>query len=239
MYRYLVGAAFFAVLWSLLFALLPRGRRAMLWSGLALGHLGPLSEYWHLKDYWNPVYLAELQIGAWSFGLEDYLFAFAFAGMGAGIFDLLARRAGQEELAKVEVSGFVRLAAVGLACLGAMGGLAEVFGINSLHGIAIAFLAGALLLFALHPRWMPAAVQTAFAMAGMVWLFYWGFYLRLFPGIIEEWWHAGALAGVFLGGVPIEEVIWAWSGGLFVGPVARYCLSQAPSVRLRFSLSLR
>jgi hypothetical protein len=32
---------------------------------------------------------AEIEVGKWTFGIEDYLFAFAYGGLAAGIFDIV------------------------------------------------------------------------------------------------------------------------------------------------------
>lgn len=223
MYIYVIGAFFFVAIWAVLFAFIPKSRSAILWSSLSLGHAGPISEYWHIRDYWSPIHICAIEIDDWVFGIEDYLFAFAFAGLCAGIFDLLARRVGQEELARFNVSGFVSLMLFGLVCLLAMSALVELFKLNSLYAVVLAFLAAAGLILERHRKWIVPAVETACLVAAVMWIFYWGFFLRLFPGIIDEWWKARTLSGVSLAGVPIEEMAWAWATALFVGPLFRYC----------------
>ena len=58
--------------WILFFFFSPKIRRPMAaMSGLA-GLAGPISEFWHCRDYWHPDYLMPVTIGPWRFGLEDY-----------------------------------------------------------------------------------------------------------------------------------------------------------------------
>jgi hypothetical protein len=183
----LVGALFFLGGWGILFARARRSRKPMLWASAALGHIGPLSEYWHARDYWSPAYSLKVQLGDWTFGLEAYFFAFAFAGLCAGVFDLLVRRAGQPELVLFDGWGFVGLMLLGFACLLSMSVLVVWWRLNSLHAFILIFLAGAALILGQRRAWLTPAVQTAFLAAAAMWIFYAGFFLRLFPGIVDAW----------------------------------------------------
>lgn len=223
MFTYAIGVLFFMAIWLGMYAIVPKSRKVILWTSIAWGHAGPISEYWHLKDYWNPVYMWRFEVGQWVFGIEDYFFAFAFGGLSAGIFDILTRKSGEQELAGFRVRDFIKLLLAGICCLFAMGALITLFHMNSLHAIVVTFLSGAAALLVMRPRWILPAIQTGLAAAFFMWISYWGFLLRLFPHIIEEWWYKQALSGHSFGGIPIEEMIWAASTALFVGPVPRFC----------------
>jgi hypothetical protein len=227
MFKYTIAALFFVGAWCLLFALVPKSRKAILWSSLAWGHVGPISEYWHLKDYWNPTYLVTFRIGGWTFGFEDYLFAFTFLGLCAGIFDILARRVGEKELKRFNAFGFLNLLLLVLFSVFGMGLLTTLFHINSLHAITLLFLAGASLILVRRHNWITSALLTALIIGALMWFGYWVFIFRLFPEILAQWWNPEALSGICFGGVPIEEVIWAFVTALFVGPLLRYCMQPA------------
>ncbi len=232
MYNYAIGGLFFLGIWSVLFTCVRKSRKPMLWSSLALGHAGPISQYWHVKDYWSPIYIREVQIGNWVFGIEDYLFAFAFAGLCAGIFDLLARKSGHKELPRFDPMGFIGFVLFGFACLLVMGALIVFVKLNSLHAIVVSFLISAAVILVRRPNWITPAVQAAFIAAAAMWIFYSGFFLRLFPEIVSEWWNIDTLSGITMGGVPIEEVIWAWATALFTGPALRYCMGRSGDTEL-------
>jgi hypothetical protein len=204
----------------------------MLWASLALGHAGPISQYWHVRDYWSPIYIAKIQIGNWVFGIEDYIFAFAFAGLCSGIFDLLARKSGQKELLRFDPMGFLGSVLFGLACLLIMGVLIVFLTLNSLHAIVVAFLISAASILAQRPKLITPAVQSACITAAVMWIFYSGFFLQLFHRIVSEWWNVNTLSGMTMGGVPIEEVIWAWTAALFAGPAIRYCMGRRGNKKL-------
>jgi hypothetical protein len=221
-FTYLLGALFFVVIWMVLFGLFPKGRTVILWSSLACGPAGPISEYWHRADYWRPHLLWAMHIGNWTFGLEDFLFAFAFGGICAGIFELLMRKIGSADDVRFKTKGFLKLLGFVLFSLVLLGTLSWVFHLNSLPAISIAFILLAAPIFFRRPQLLFPGLVTAFLMMFFMWLFYWGFFLRLHPHIIEKWWISSALSGITLAQVPIEELLWAASAGLFIGPAARY-----------------
>jgi hypothetical protein len=226
MYKYTIAALFFVGSWCVLFALAPKSRKPILWSSLAWGHAGPISQYWHLKDYWNPTFLVTFRIDGWMFGIEDYLFAFSFAGLCTGVFDILVRRMGAEALSRFNFYGFMILSLLGLCCVVSMATLIPLFHINSLYAISLAFMVCALFILFRKPKWIASALLTALGIGVLMWFGYWVFIFRLFPEILSQWWNPKALSGISLAGVPIEEVAWAFVTALFVGPAVRYCMGS-------------
>jgi hypothetical protein len=218
------------VVWMAFFGLFRKGRTVIFWSSLACGPAGPISEYWHRADYWRPELIFAVHIGNWTFGLEDFLFAFAFGGICTGIFELLMRRIWQAEDIRFNLTGFIKLLSIISFSLVLMGVFSWIFHLNSLPAISISFILLAGSIFSRRSRLLLPGLITALLMMLCMWLFYWAFFLRLSPEIIGKWWISNALSGITLAKVPIEELIWAASAGLFIGPAARYSLitSQSP-----------
>ncbi len=209
-----------------MYSIVPKSRKSILWASLAWGHIGPISNYWFYEDYWKPTYFLKFEIGTWVLSVEDYLFAFAFSGICAGTFDLFLRNSGQKELTKFNTLGYIKLLLLGLSCVLVMSILKVTFNINTLYAGVITFFIGALLILIRQPQWIIAGVKTAILIGIFMWIFYWGLYLRLFPGIIEKWWISDALSKIFIGGVPIEEIMYAVATGLIIGPSLKYCLRE-------------
>lgn len=224
--RFAIGMAFFVGAWIALFALSTKSRKPMLWASVVWGHAGPISEYWHRMDYWQPDYVLTIQMGNWVFGIEDYVFAFTFTGLCGGLFEWLASKCGQPALARFKVLGFVGLVILGLGCVLVGGAAVTLLRLNSLHASVLTFLIAAGVILALRTKWIVPALLAASIMGFLMWIFYWAFFLRLFPNIITEWWNVKALSGITLAGVPLEEVIWAWGTALLVGPAVRICMEQ-------------
>ena len=219
-----VYALLFLLAWTIVYALSPRARTAMIWTGLAFAPAAVISELWHLQDYWSPIYVAQLKIGTLRFGgVEDYVFGFALAGISAGVFETLTLRQGFPALPRVSLPAYLRMAGLGLIGLSLMVVITTFLHLRSIHTAIVATTLTALLMFVLRPEVVPRALLTALAFAGFFWFFYVGIIIPLYPGMIDAFWMPRGNLGIRLGGVPIEEVVWGFSASLFAGPVFRVC----------------
>ena len=185
MIKYIVGVLFSLGIWCILFAVVPKSRKPIVWSSFACGAAGPLSQYWHTQDYWHPTYLIEIRLGNLIFGIEDYLFAFAFGGLCAGFFDLFIRRAGEKELTKFDFTGFCKLLLLGMLCFVTMVALVMLINLNSLHASLIAFLIFTIFIFIQRPELIFSSIKTGIVIGFYMWISYWGFYFRLYPDLVE------------------------------------------------------
>jgi hypothetical protein len=223
---YAAGVLYCLSAWALLFILAPRIRREMLIAGIAWGHSGPILEYWHHRDYWTPEYAFPLRVGDWTFGAEDYAFAFCYAGLAAGLFHLFLDEDGALPDFRPTLQKFLRLQVFGAAFLASFVLLAALSGMNSVHALAVLSLAASLVILARHPGWLTAAGWAAAITASWYAASYWAFVSPLFPDLLERWWHLDNLSGIRLRGLPIEEVVWASSTALVIGPVYRVTMSD-------------
>lgn len=222
---YLIGIIYSFGLLVLFAISAPRRRKFIIWSALLWAPAAPILEYWHHQDYWNPTYLIPMQIGNWRFGLEDYLFGLAFTGICTGLFDLLAVKSDQKATVRFCVSGSAMLLSVSIVIIPTgMFILSTLLGFNSIYALVIIGFCGSTIALFRRPDWITPAFQTAILMGISLWVSYTVFYLKLYPGIIDHWWHKNISAGLSIGGVPFEELLWAIMSGLFIGPVSRHLL---------------
>ena len=83
-YAYIIGNLFFLAVWIILFIYRRDLRRKMLVMSLVVAPMGPLSEIFYLRDYWQPQLF-----NGWLIGIEDLLFGFAIGGIAAVIYEEL------------------------------------------------------------------------------------------------------------------------------------------------------
>ncbi|MBU1656171.1 MAG: hypothetical protein KJ558_15385 [Gammaproteobacteria bacterium] len=216
-------ALIFLAVWVLCFAFSPRTRQAMLWTSLIGAPAGPISEYWHLADYWHPEYLVEMAIGTWRFGIEDFVAAFAVGGISAAVFETLALRRGWVPLPGISWGTLVRMELWGIAGLMFMLFFVYGLGLNSIYAIILGLFLSALLL--LFGKWQTLllALPAALTLALLLWLSYLLLLMTIFPGALEAIWKLEVTWGIRLAGIPIEEVLWAFFVGIFTGPFFRVC----------------
>jgi len=222
-FSYLLGVLYFSVTWMVLFGIFREERKVIFWSSFACGPAGPISEYWHRADYWRPDLILSINIGKWTFGLEDYFFAFAFGGICTGIFELLMKRFWHAEDIEFGWKRFIKLFGIVLLNLAVMGALSKLFHLKSLYASIISFIIITGFIFYKRPTFISGGLVTALLVMFFMGIFYWVFF-KLFPDVIGRWWLSNALSGITLAKVPIEELIWAGSAALFIGPVVRYSL---------------
>ena len=82
-YSYLLFGLILLVPWIAAHVARPDLRRELWISSIATSPLGPIFQYWYLRDYWTPQVL-----GPWSVGFEDVLFGFCMGGLGAVSYEL-------------------------------------------------------------------------------------------------------------------------------------------------------
>jgi len=221
---WIVYALLFLLAWTIVYALSPRARTAMIWAGIAFAPAALISELWHLQDYWSPMYVAPLTIGTWRFGgVEDYVFGFALAGIAAGVFETLTLRQGLPALPRMSLPAYIRMAGFGAIGLTLTIALTTFLHLRSVHAATAAITLTALPMLVLRPEVAPRALLAALAFAGCFWFFYAGIMIPLYPGMIDAFWMPHGNVGIRLAGVPIEEVVWGFSASLFSGPVYRVC----------------
>jgi hypothetical protein len=202
----------FLLLWAVLYLLKP-GHRKVMWRTSSATALLGLTEPIFVPSYWNPPTLFELASRT-GFDIESLIFAYAIGGISAVLYDMLrmqdlvamSPRERQRPLHGFHLANllapfvlFVPLYFLpwnpiyaSIACL-VIGAVASVVCRPDLTGKT---LAGGALFFGLY----------AVFMLGLKWLA---------PGYIERVWNLSALRGGLIYGIPVEELLFGFSFGLY------------------------
>lgn len=225
---YLVLSAWALAAWGVLYVLAPNSRRAMISTSLVFAVAGPVAEYWDGRDYWHPGYVFEFTLGGWRFGIEDYLCAFAYAGIAAGVFEACARRRTGADSSPPDSRTLVRMGLLGLAGFLAMAAAMFIPGIRSIDAhIGTIALLSLLMIGRRAAVWRLQALLVPAAMLVYTLYLHVAFTLA-YPGIVERVWIPSGRSGVDLLGIPVEESLWAGAVMLFCGPVYRLCAGRNP-----------
>lgn len=211
-YVWLAWSCAFLVPWLLLYVLQPQHRRTM-WRTSAFMALFGLTEPLFVPAYWNPPSLFELARRT-GFDVESFIFSFAIGGIGSVLYNWLTGKG-----------------------IGTVDGLERRNPRHRVHQIALLtpFLAFPML-YALPWNVIYAGITAMLVGAVAGWLcrpdllrktwvggllflgFYTVFLLGLkwsAPGYIEEVWNLRALSGIVLYGLPLEELLFGLSFGLY------------------------
>jgi len=203
----------------------------MLCTAIVAAAGGPLCEYWSVQDYWQPEYLLHINLGQWTFGLEDIAAGCLVSAFSVAVFELVAGRNDEPGASSRLATCLLRMYAPCIVGLALMVAVSAVSSINSIwRAVIIAYVLSAVMLSRRLDLVRPAIV-TAVVGGFVMWVCYAGFWLLVYPGLVRAWWHDDAIVMLLPGGVPITEVIWAVAAAAFIGPLYRLSSSGSPNSR--------
>jgi hypothetical protein len=212
-YAYLVGSIFFLLVWLILFLRRKDLRKEMIIMSLLVAPMGPLSEFFYLRDYWQP----ELFNG-WVVGLEDLIFGFTIGGIAAVLYEeVFGRKYVKRHLPKHLGWMFaVSIAGVVLMIVGNL-----ILGFNSVYVSIFIFLVVGVTIVASRQDLLKKAIYSGFLM-GILMLIFYIFFTFVFDGVIQKWWHLKNLSGILVLGAPLEELLWGFGWGFIAGPAYEF-----------------
>lgn len=221
-YAYLTGSLFFLVIWLILFGFKKPIRKEMLILSVVFLPVVPILEFLHIQDYWMPDYI-------WGefFGLEDFIFAFAFAGISAVIYEIIFKK---KQTVIQKYQAMAKQKKNWLAWLIFFSGIVFmifsffhfILAANTVISLIVAFLMAGLYIVMQRRDLLVNAIFSGLLMSLLFFLFYMTFFLRLYPDIIDRWWNLSELSGNLIFGLPIEEVAWAFAFGFMFGPLYEF-----------------
>lgn len=211
-YVWLLWSLAFVALWCVLFRANPRKRRAMWRTSLVTALFG-FTEPLFVPEYWNPPSLFELARRT-GFDIESFIFAFAVGGIGMILYTSLTRRELVPLGAAVRHEHRHRLHRVAL--IGPIVLLVPGFLLpwNPIYPSLLALALGALAAVLCRPDLARNTLVGGALFLGLYAVFMLG--LRwLAPGYIEAVWNLPALSGGLIYGIPLEELLFGATFGMY------------------------
>lgn len=187
----------------------------MLIVSLIAGIAGPISELYYLKDYWRP----EIFTG-WPIGIEDFIFGFCIGGISSVIYEYIFGKHHSNRINRKHHWSWFIVPLVTLFII-VFNALFFVLKINSIYVSAIAFALLALIIICFRKDLLVNSLTSGFLMGLLMFVSYLVF-LSIFPEAIHRWWLIKNISGVLINGVPIEELLWAFSWGMVAGPIYEF-----------------
>lgn len=179
-------------------------------AGLVGGGAGLVSEFFYFKDYWRPPSLR----GIAAVSVEDFIFGFAITSLSLVIYLWLSGGALGQQVYPTRHRLYLVFFGIGLGVM-LYGNLYAR--INSIFVSSAAFVG-----FTIHIFWVRRdLIKVGLYSAAAICLFTGVVYILLFNAIYPEFWQkywllADTKWGVtVLGNVPVTEMIWYASWGLF------------------------
>jgi len=219
-FAYLILSIIFLVAWTILFTFSKPTRREQLTMSFLLMPLGPISQIFYLQDYWNPMSPFYVSVFGQPIFLEDLLFAFSIGGIGSILHRVFARR----EFVGVDAQPKLNFIWV-LIISGAVGIGAFMFGLNSIFSSSLGAVIGAVLILVQRRDLFRNSMYSGLLLTALVFVLYLITYYSFvnWEEIMANWWQLyGTKFDIRVFNVPLTELIWAFSMGLFVGPLYEF-----------------
>ncbi|MBI4437958.1 hypothetical protein HY631_03350 [Candidatus Uhrbacteria bacterium] len=169
-------------------------------------------------------YRRAAESGASAIGIEDLIFAFSLFGISAVIYQaLIGRHAHKLHLSRFDPSHPTHwvgrlILVLGLWAFASLL-LISVFALSTIDAlIAGGLLLGMYIIADRHDLLVNAVLSSLFT-AALVFITEQLFFVRLFPADAAAFWQWDAVSSFVVGGIPLEELVWAAVVGFTIGPM--------------------
>lgn len=214
-YVWLAGSLGLLFIWLAIFFLLIRkeDRREMLIVSFWTAFLG-LSEPLFVPEYWNPPTLFNLAQRT-GFDIESIIFAFAVGGIASVLYEMVFKTKHEIIPLKERLKSIHRFHYFFLSLAPLIFILLTLFTkINPIYSTSIAFFVGSLGAIVCRRDLSKKVLLGGVLFLGLYFVFFVFFNLS-FPGYVNEVWNFSAISGILIFGVPIEELLFALTLGMF------------------------
>lgn len=217
-YVYLFALAPFCLIWATLFLIRKDLRKEMLLVGIFIGLLSVLTSYfWWTIDWWRPATITGTIVG-----VEDFLMGFTAGGIMSVIYKVIRNDSSYNRY-KFK---FYKLSTIILMLFmaGATTWLTFVIGLTTFWSSLIAMLSVALFIMYVRRDLIVDSVVSGLAMMIISISFY-----LVASGISNTWVNSTylhGLSGARVANIPIEEFVFWFLAGMWVGPIYEYALGK-------------
>jgi uncharacterized membrane protein YjjB (DUF3815 family) len=205
-YSYLVGVLIFGAAWVACYILGKKYRVEIRWGTLISAPMA-LTNILFVPQYWTPPSLFDLDQKI-KVGIEDFLWAAAVGGIASVVAEILLQEklsALRKRTRKRHFAPFVVIVVVFIALQVWHPG-------KTIYNTIIAFAVGALLIAYLRSDLIPTMLVGALSFTVLYFALFLIF-LFLYPRFIQRYYNIPNLLGIYVAGVPIEELLFAGTGG--------------------------
>ncbi len=221
MYEWLMFSLALLAIWLVVFLVNPYVRKEMFWVSLITMPLG-LTEPLFVPAYWNPPSLFNLAART-GFDLESLIFSFAIGGITGvlyeGIFKAKNLKMTDKEMHTMKHS-FHRLAIISSILVFVL--LYIFTKMNPIYSVSIAMLVGGVATLLCRPDFKRKITAASILFTFLYFLFFLSINV-FFPTFINSW-NLSALSGILVIGVPLEELMFAFTFGMMWSSVHEHIL---------------
>ena len=207
---YFLSGLYFTFFWVLFF-LNTENKKKMILVSLSGLVFGPLVEFMHLIDWWQPHFLFNTIIK-----VEDLFFGFSISGISMAVFTILA----SGKAMKRHHCSLLSKVSLIIVILFILFGTFLFFNLSSFWSSIFTFTFGVLVIC----YWEPELFFLFLLAGGFLLLlsipgYLFGIYIN--PNWVQQEWLVSKLSGIFIYNIPIEEFVWFFFAGMGIPAIYR------------------
>ncbi len=214
-YAWLLWSLLLLAVWAVVYLFLrDRERRKTMLIVSAWTSLLGLTEPLFVPAYWNPPSLFDLAQRT-HFDIESLVFSFAIGGIVISLYDWIFKKqdVAIAPMERHDPRHRYHLWAL-LAAPVIFFALLFVPHLNPIYVAAIAMVTGGLATWYCRPDLKKKMVTSAFLFLALYFLYFLTL-IAAYPGYVERVWNLAAISGILVLGVPLEELMFAFSLGFY------------------------
>jgi hypothetical protein len=205
-YSYLAGALIFDAAWLACYFVGKNYRAEIRWGTLISAPLA-LTSILFIPQYWTPPSLFDLDQKI-RVGIEDFLWAAAVGGIASVVAEILLK----ERLSVIRRAARKRHFAPFLVVIVVFVALQLWHRDETIYNCIIAFAVGAIVIVLLRSDLIPTMVIGALSFTALYFVLFL-IVLILYPQFVNRFYNIPHLLGIYVLKVPIEELLFAGTGG--------------------------
>ena len=184
----------------------------MFWVSLLSAPFG-LTEPLFVPEYWNPPSLFNLAAKT-GFDIESLVFSFAIGGIGAILYNSLFK-VKHKKMSMYEMHSkkhrFHLLALFSPVLVFLV--VSYFTQLNPIYSASIAMFFGGIAAMLCRPD-LKKEVWMGGVLFFLLYFVYFFFFIKVYPYVVTSFWNLSAISGVLILGIPLEELIFAFTYGM-------------------------
>lgn len=218
LYSYLIGDLTLLIVWFILFYFRKNVRKEMLIISLLIGIGGLFAETIYTIDWWQPLTITGTLIG-----IEDFLFGFAIGGIGSSIYEVIFKKTVKIKKInqKKRFNQNKNILLFGASIVVLLFITFFLMKLNSFYSSIISLGIPIIYMNVKRKDLMLDSVLSGFLLMLTSFLAFITVEL-ITPGWINSAWFLENLSGIIILTAPLEDLIWFFLMGMFIGPLYEF-----------------
>lgn len=207
-YFYFIGVTLIVPLWVLLFIRKDK-RKDMLLVGVLSGIAAIiLDKYYATVDYWHPISIIN-----W-LPFDDFYYGFIYGGVAAELYEFIFKKKNSPKPTKRSYASLLYLFIFGLIASFLV--MVNIFHLNSITAHIVPPLAFGCIIPLLRKDLFIPELISGFIITILTYCMFL-ILILIYPEIFANHWELSKLSGIYITGIPIEELLFAFSVGFLTG----------------------